>query len=155
MGLREFALGKGTIAYRGESVEYWQAKTSRLPRGRTIITMVILAAGLLLTGVMVSPWGPHRHQASVLQVTPTADGGSRVVMSVSGAGAPLTATIGRTVAIPLVGSTIPVVTLGAGRVLIGTDLWFTCWGVVAVLLGTAFGRLLWRAHKRGVRTVFR
>ena len=75
MAVKEHAMGEGTIAYHGESAEYWAEKTRRLPVWRPRITIGLALAGLLLVAYAGSPLAPSAVTGVVTQAV-LADGGA-------------------------------------------------------------------------------
>lgn len=153
MSLKEQSIGKGTIAYAGESAEYWMTKTARLRRGRAVITAVVAVVALLQLGWLVSPLGPRSETAQVLgsRLVATAPGNSTVEVALpDGTHATYTSD-----EIPVVGAQVTVTRFADGHLIGGTDIVVSLWLLAVVLAAVAAGRGIWQYRRRHVTTILR
>jgi hypothetical protein len=158
MSVKEQALGKGTIAYAGESWDYWASKTARLPRGRARITAVIAGAALLLLAWLVSPLGPSVETARVTgsrQVAadaPDASPGAYAIQVVlpDGRRGSFTSTT-----IPPIAGSVTVTVFADGHLAEGDAIVVSLWLIGLTLGGIAAGRGLWQYRHRHLVTSFR
>ncbi len=154
MAVKEHAIGKGTIAYHGESPEYWAQKTRRLPVWRPRITIGLAMAGLLLVVYAGSPLAPTAVTGVVTQAV-LADGGAstRAVVAYPDG----STTKHETITLPgpySEGQDVALLVRGgsayAGDAL-GTE---SIWVIGVLLLLVAGGRRLWAWRHRGEVTTF-
>jgi hypothetical protein len=157
VAVREHKLGEGTLAYRGESAEYWQAKAERLPRGRTRITRRLLAAGAVVAVLALSPFGPHPATARVLAVHPPIAGATFSIADVRVAGEDGTRAlqVPQQAQTPQVGDRLDVTTMPGGRAVYGRHLGRDAWALAGLLLLVGAGRLIWQRRLRGTVIRFR
>lgn len=155
MAVKENSLGMGTIAYHGESPEYWAEKTRRLPRGRAMVTIGLALAGLLPVTYAGSPLAPSAVTGTITQTIasndtevthaivtyPHGSGTKEGKVTLSGA--------------HVDGQHVALLVRPGGVVTQGdpgsTD---TIWGIGVLLLLVAGGRQLWAWRRRGERITF-
>jgi len=153
MSVKEHAIGKGTIAYSGESAEYWLAKTAKLRRGRARITGVIAGLALVLLAWLVSPLGPTVLTAHVLgsRLTATEPGISVIRVTLpDGQTGSYTAD-----AIPPVGGAVTVTQFADGHLVDGATVVVSLWLIGLTLGAVAGGRGVWQLRQRHVTTILR
>lgn len=155
MAVREDSLGKGTIAYHGESPEYWAEKTRRLPRGRAMVTIGLALVGLLLVIYAGSPLAPAAVTGTVTQSV-SSNGGeiTHAVVTYPDGSSTKQAKV-RLSGTYVDGMHVALLVRPGGLVTQGdagsTD---TIWGIGVLLLLVAGARELWAWHRRKVRITF-
>ena len=153
MTVKEHVLGKGTIAYAGESAEYWAAKSAKLRRGRARITVALAVVALALMAWLVSPFGPRIESAVV---TGSADSATTSQVSViqvhlaDGRAGSYSSTTR-----PPTGLTVTVTAFADGHVIEGTGIVISLWAIALVAGGVAAGRGAWQFRRRHTVTTFR
>jgi hypothetical protein len=81
MVVREMKIGDGTVAYRGESREYWAATTAHFRRARFLITLALAVCGLVVVGVAAAQPAPQDVAAAALWII-----GAALLLAAAGQG---------------------------------------------------------------------
>ncbi len=142
-------MGKGTIAYHGESAEYWADKTRRQPRWRPRITIGLALVGLLLVVYAGSPLAPSPVTGVVTQAV-LADGGASTHAVVAYPDGSTTKYATLTLSGPYSeGQDVALLVRGGSAYpgdAIGAE---SSWVIGVLLLLVAGGRRLWDWRRRG------
>ena len=156
MATKETALGQGTIAYHGESPEYWAEKTRRLPGGRTKVSIGLALVGLLLVMYAGSPLAPTPVSWVVtdsISVNAADQDSTAVVVYAQGASSHR-ATV-KLDGIVHANQSVALLVHPGGAVSEGDQTSTqTIWVAGLLLLLVAGGRALWRWRRRGERITF-